>query len=70
MADISSKKGVFGAVIILGIASIGLGCYCLIQAFNTFDISPDFQVWFARAATAIGLGLVGLNIGGNRIGLD
>lgn len=70
MADTSRGRSLFAVVIVLGIASIGFGCYCLIQAFDVFDVSPDFQIWFARAVIAILIGVAGLHVGSSRIGLN
>jgi hypothetical protein len=70
MAEEARGRTAFVAVILAGIASIGSGCYCLLRAFDVFDVSPDFAVWFARAVVAILIGVAGLHIGGRRVGLS
>jgi uncharacterized membrane protein HdeD (DUF308 family) len=50
----------------LGIASICFGLFSLIQAFDVFNSTMAFNVWFARALVALAIGVLALHVGGRR----
>jgi len=70
MADVGSRSirqtsAVFALV--LGVVSICVGLYSLIQALDVLDLPIAFKVWFSRAVVAILIGWVLLHIGSKRI---
>jgi hypothetical protein len=67
----SHKRGnaIFVVLLFAGVGCLAGGCYCLLQAFDAFDRSTDFYVWFVRALVAMLIGLGALHIGTNRLGL-
>ncbi len=51
----------------LGVVSICVGLYCLIQALDVIDLPMVFKVWFLRAVVAMVIGWILLHIGGKRV---
>lgn len=51
----------------LGVVSICVGLYCLIQALDVFNLPMAFKVWFSRAVVAMVIGWILLHIGSKRI---
>jgi hypothetical protein len=51
----------------LGIMSICLGLYSLVQAFDVVDFPMPFKVWFSRAVVALVIGAIALHFVGRRI---
>ncbi|MGH8779039.1 hypothetical protein [Paraburkholderia sp.] len=64
-----SGKTVLVVLLLAGVGCIATGCYCLLQAFDVFDRSTDFYVWFVRAVVAMLIGAGALHAGTNRLGL-
>ncbi|TKC88092.1 hypothetical protein FAZ69_17205 [Trinickia terrae] len=64
----SSARQTFAVLLLLsGFASVCFGLYSLIQAFDVFNLSMAFKVWFARAVVTLAIGVVALHTGGRRL---
>ncbi|MGP8473890.1 hypothetical protein [Burkholderia sp. PR2] len=55
------------ASLALGVVSICIGLYSLVQALDVLDIPMAFKVWFSRAAVSLVIGWILLHIGGKHI---
>ncbi|WP_244321803.1 hypothetical protein [Burkholderia reimsis] len=53
--------------LVLGVASICVGLYCLVQALDAFNLPMAFKVWLSRAVASMVMGWVLLHIGSKRI---
>ncbi|CAG9236412.1 conserved hypothetical protein [Paraburkholderia tropica] len=70
MSTPSGFRRIVPVVLILGaILCFLFGIVCLRRAFETFDVNVDFWVWFGRAVVAFLLGLAGVHVGTQKIGL-
>ncbi len=54
-------------LVALGVASICVGLYCLVQALDAFDLPMAFKVWLSRAVVAMVIGWILLHIGSGRL---
>ncbi|VWC74943.1 hypothetical protein [Burkholderia contaminans] len=63
----SMRQALAVALLVLGIASICVGLYSLIQAFNAIDFPMASKIWLTRALTAMVVGWICLHIGSKRI---
>ncbi|MCA8274782.1 hypothetical protein LGN17_20040 [Burkholderia sp. AU30280] len=63
-----SMRQAFAVVLLaLGIASICVGLYNLIQAFNAIDFPMASKLWLTRALTAMVVGWICLHVSSKRI---
>ena len=53
--------------LVLGVASICVGLYSLIQALDVLDLPMAYKVWFSRAVASMVIGWIFLHIGSKRI---
>jgi len=55
------------SLLALGIVSICVGLYSLIQAFDALDFPMAFKVWISRAVAAMVVGWLCLHVGAGRV---